>query len=79
VRLALAGDAMLGRGVAEALSSLRRALFAAEIVETRAADVCVLNLNAASPSGATRGRPEPSTFGPRPPRPRRSPISASIA
>jgi poly-gamma-glutamate capsule biosynthesis protein CapA/YwtB (metallophosphatase superfamily) len=46
VRLALAGDTMLGRGVAEALSSRPpAALFAPEVVEeTRAADLCVLNL-----------------------------------
>jgi poly-gamma-glutamate capsule biosynthesis protein CapA/YwtB (metallophosphatase superfamily) len=46
VRLALAGDTMLGRGVTEALSSRPpSALFAPEVVqETRAADLCLLNL-----------------------------------
>jgi poly-gamma-glutamate capsule biosynthesis protein CapA/YwtB (metallophosphatase superfamily) len=46
VRLTLAGDAMLGRDVAEALSSRPpSALFAAEVVqEARAADLCLLNL-----------------------------------
>jgi poly-gamma-glutamate capsule biosynthesis protein CapA/YwtB (metallophosphatase superfamily) len=46
VRLALAGDTMLGRGVAEALSSQPpSALFAPEVVqEARAADLCLLNL-----------------------------------
>jgi poly-gamma-glutamate capsule biosynthesis protein CapA/YwtB (metallophosphatase superfamily) len=59
VRLALAGDAMLGRGVAEALSSRPSpALFAAEVVEeTRAADLCVLNLECCI---SERGAPWPA-------------------
>jgi poly-gamma-glutamate synthesis protein (capsule biosynthesis protein) len=59
VRLALAGDAMLGRGVAEALSSRPSpALFAAEVVEeTRAADLCVLNLECCI---SERGQPWPA-------------------
>jgi poly-gamma-glutamate capsule biosynthesis protein CapA/YwtB (metallophosphatase superfamily) len=46
VKLALAGDTMLGRDVAHTLASRPpRALFAPEVVEeTRAADLCVLNL-----------------------------------
>jgi poly-gamma-glutamate capsule biosynthesis protein CapA/YwtB (metallophosphatase superfamily) len=46
VKLALAGDTMLGRGVAEKLSSSRPgALFSEEVVETaRSADLFVLNL-----------------------------------
>jgi poly-gamma-glutamate capsule biosynthesis protein CapA/YwtB (metallophosphatase superfamily) len=58
VRLALAGDTMLGRGVAEALSSRPpSALFAPEVVEeARAADLCVLNLECCI-SG--RGNPWP--------------------
>jgi poly-gamma-glutamate capsule biosynthesis protein CapA/YwtB (metallophosphatase superfamily) len=59
VRLALAGDAMLGRGVAEALSSRPSpALFAAEVVEeTRAADLCLLNLECCI---SERGEPWPA-------------------
>jgi poly-gamma-glutamate capsule biosynthesis protein CapA/YwtB (metallophosphatase superfamily) len=45
VRLALAGDTMLGRGVAEALERSPRGLVAAEVVELAArADLFVLNL-----------------------------------
>jgi poly-gamma-glutamate capsule biosynthesis protein CapA/YwtB (metallophosphatase superfamily) len=59
MRVALAGDAMLGRGVAQALSSRPSpALFAAEIVEeTRAADLCVLNLECCI---SERGEPWPA-------------------
>jgi poly-gamma-glutamate synthesis protein (capsule biosynthesis protein) len=59
MRLALAGDAMLGRGVAQTLSSRPSpALFAAEIVEeTRAADLCVLNLECCI---SERGEPWPA-------------------
>jgi poly-gamma-glutamate capsule biosynthesis protein CapA/YwtB (metallophosphatase superfamily) len=59
VRLALAGDTMLGRGVAEALSARPLpALFAAELVEeTRAADLCVLNLECCI---SERGEPWPA-------------------
>jgi poly-gamma-glutamate capsule biosynthesis protein CapA/YwtB (metallophosphatase superfamily) len=46
VKLALAGDTMLGRGVAERLAAApRNSLFAAEVVETVAeADLCLVNL-----------------------------------
>jgi poly-gamma-glutamate synthesis protein (capsule biosynthesis protein) len=45
MKLALAGDTMLGRGVAQALSSGRRAVIAPEVVEVAAeADLFVLNL-----------------------------------
>ncbi|MBW3601435.1 MAG: CapA family protein [Actinobacteria bacterium] len=43
--VALAGDTMLGRGVADLLRRGRRRLFADEVVDaTRDADLCVLNL-----------------------------------
>ena len=82
MRLALAGDTMLGRGVAAALASRPSpALVAPEIAEaTREADLCVLNLECCI---SERGEPWPaasrSSSGRRPPRPRRSPISASTA
>jgi poly-gamma-glutamate synthesis protein (capsule biosynthesis protein) len=45
VKLALAGDTMLGRGVAQALSSGQRVLIAPEVLEAAAeADLFVLNL-----------------------------------
>jgi len=45
MKLALAGDTMLGRGVAQALSSGQRAVIAPEVVEAAAeADLFVLNL-----------------------------------
>jgi poly-gamma-glutamate capsule biosynthesis protein CapA/YwtB (metallophosphatase superfamily) len=61
VRLALAGDTMLGRGVARELARRpAESLVTAEIAElTRAADVCVLNLECCI---SERGQPAPKTF-----------------
>jgi poly-gamma-glutamate capsule biosynthesis protein CapA/YwtB (metallophosphatase superfamily) len=61
VRLALAGDTMLGRGVARELATRPpQALVAAEIAElTRAADVCVVNLECCI---SERGEPVPKPF-----------------
>jgi poly-gamma-glutamate capsule biosynthesis protein CapA/YwtB (metallophosphatase superfamily) len=61
VKLALAGDTMLGRGVARALASRPpQALVASEIAElTRAADVCVVNLECCI---SERGEPAPKAF-----------------
>lgn len=55
LRLALAGDTMLGRSVAERLrSEPPAALFSPDVIEAaRDADLFVLNL-AASPSGGER-------------------------
>ncbi len=59
VKLGLAGDTMLGRGVAEALlSQPRRSLFSSEVVEAaREADLFVLNLECCI---STRGEPWPA-------------------
>jgi poly-gamma-glutamate capsule biosynthesis protein CapA/YwtB (metallophosphatase superfamily) len=56
VRLALAGDTMLGRGVAERLGiESPQSLFSSEVVEAaRAADICVVNLECCIAAG---GRP----------------------
>jgi poly-gamma-glutamate capsule biosynthesis protein CapA/YwtB (metallophosphatase superfamily) len=61
VRLALAGDTMLGRGVARELAKRPpQSLVAAEIAElTRAADVCVVNLECCI---SERGEPVPKAF-----------------
>ena len=61
MRLALAGDTMLGRGVARELARRpAESLVTAEIAElTRAADVCVLNLECCI---SERGQPAPKTF-----------------
>jgi poly-gamma-glutamate capsule biosynthesis protein CapA/YwtB (metallophosphatase superfamily) len=61
VKLALAGDTMLGRGVARALASQPpQSLVAPEIAElTRAADVCVVNLECCI---SERGEPAPKAF-----------------
>ena len=61
MRLALAGDTMLGRGVARELATRPpQALVAAEIAElTRAADVCVVNLECCI---SERGEPVPKPF-----------------
>ena len=61
MRLALAGDTMLGRGVALELEKRPpQALIAAEICElTRAADLCVLNLECCISDG---GEPVPKAF-----------------
>jgi poly-gamma-glutamate capsule biosynthesis protein CapA/YwtB (metallophosphatase superfamily) len=61
VKLALAGDTMLGRGVARELATRPpQALVAAEIAElTRAADVCVVNLECCI---SERGEPVPKPF-----------------
>jgi poly-gamma-glutamate capsule biosynthesis protein CapA/YwtB (metallophosphatase superfamily) len=58
MRLALAGDTMLGRGVADVLRKRPpESLFAPELVEiARSADLCILNLECCI-SG--RGRPDP--------------------
>jgi poly-gamma-glutamate capsule biosynthesis protein CapA/YwtB (metallophosphatase superfamily) len=58
VRLAFAGDTMLGRGVAERLATdLPESLFAAEIVEAVGeADLCILNLECCI---SARGAPTP--------------------
>jgi poly-gamma-glutamate synthesis protein (capsule biosynthesis protein) len=58
VKLGLAGDTMLGRGVAEALASMPpAALFAPEVVQAaREADLFVLNLECCI---STRGAPRP--------------------
>lgn len=55
--VALAGDTMLGRGVAAALASSSRPVFGADVVATvRQADVAVLNLECCI---STRGEPWP--------------------
>jgi poly-gamma-glutamate capsule biosynthesis protein CapA/YwtB (metallophosphatase superfamily) len=61
VRLALAGDTMLGRGVAQELARRPpRSLVAAEIAElTREADVCIVNLECCI---SERGEPVPKAF-----------------
>ena len=61
MRLALAGDTMLGRGVARELATRRpESLIAEEIAElTRAADVCVVNLECCI---SERGKPVPKVF-----------------
>jgi poly-gamma-glutamate capsule biosynthesis protein CapA/YwtB (metallophosphatase superfamily) len=61
VRLALAGDTMLGRGVARELATRPpQSLVAPEITElTRAADVCVVNLECCI---SEDGRPVPKIF-----------------
>jgi poly-gamma-glutamate capsule biosynthesis protein CapA/YwtB (metallophosphatase superfamily) len=61
MRLALAGDTMLGRGVARELGKRPpQSLVAAEIAElTRAADLCVLNLECCI---SERGEPVPKAF-----------------
>jgi poly-gamma-glutamate synthesis protein (capsule biosynthesis protein) len=61
MRLALAGDTMLGRGVARELARQPpQSLVAAEIAElTRAADVCVVNLECCI---SERGEPVPKSF-----------------
>jgi poly-gamma-glutamate capsule biosynthesis protein CapA/YwtB (metallophosphatase superfamily) len=61
VRLALAGDTMLGRGVAQELGKRPpQSLVAPEIAEfTRTADVCVVNLECCI---SARGEPVPKTF-----------------
>jgi poly-gamma-glutamate capsule biosynthesis protein CapA/YwtB (metallophosphatase superfamily) len=61
MRLALAGDTMLGRGVARELGKRPpRSLVADEIAElTRTADLCLLNLECCI---STRGEPVPKTF-----------------
>jgi poly-gamma-glutamate capsule biosynthesis protein CapA/YwtB (metallophosphatase superfamily) len=58
VKLALAGDTMLGRGVAERLADVpHRVLFAEELVDViREADLCVLNLECCI---SARGEPTP--------------------
>jgi poly-gamma-glutamate capsule biosynthesis protein CapA/YwtB (metallophosphatase superfamily) len=58
VKLALAGDTMLGRGVAERLDVPHRVLFAEELVGIirREADLCVLNLECCM---SARGEPTP--------------------
>jgi poly-gamma-glutamate capsule biosynthesis protein CapA/YwtB (metallophosphatase superfamily) len=58
VKLALAGDTMLGRGVADRLGEAPpESLFSAELVEAvRAADLCVANLECCIARG---GRPAP--------------------
>ena len=72
VRLGLAGDTMLGRGVAERLSEVpAHALFAPEVVEVaRSVDLFVLNLECCI---SERGRPWPD---PRKPFHFRAPPSA---
>jgi poly-gamma-glutamate capsule biosynthesis protein CapA/YwtB (metallophosphatase superfamily) len=61
VRLALAGDTMLGRGVASELAKRPpQSLVATELAElTRAADLCVLNLECCI---SERGTPVPKAF-----------------
>jgi hypothetical protein len=61
VRLALAGDTMLGRGVAQELATRPpQSLVSPEIAElTREADVCVLNLECCI---SERGEPVPKAF-----------------
>jgi poly-gamma-glutamate capsule biosynthesis protein CapA/YwtB (metallophosphatase superfamily) len=61
VRLALAGDTLLGRGVArELMTRPPQSLVAAEIAElTRAADVCIVNLECCI---SERGEPVPKAF-----------------
>jgi poly-gamma-glutamate capsule biosynthesis protein CapA/YwtB (metallophosphatase superfamily) len=61
MRLALAGDTMLGRGVAEELARRPpRSLVSPEIAElTRAADLCVVNLECCI---SERGEPVPKLF-----------------
>ena len=61
MRLALAGDTMLGRGVAEELARRPpQSLVAAEIAElTRAADICIVNLECCI---SERGEPVPKSF-----------------
>ena len=61
MRLALAGDAMLGRGVARELATRPpQSLVAAEIAElTRSADVCVVNLECCI---SECGEPVPKAF-----------------
>jgi poly-gamma-glutamate capsule biosynthesis protein CapA/YwtB (metallophosphatase superfamily) len=63
IRLALAGDAMLGRGVAERLGrEPARSLFSAEVVEiARSADLFVLNLECCI---SDRGEPWPDPHKP---------------
>jgi poly-gamma-glutamate capsule biosynthesis protein CapA/YwtB (metallophosphatase superfamily) len=58
MRLALAGDTMLGRGVAERLGEAAPAsLFSTELVESvRAADLCIVNLECCI---SVRGAPAP--------------------
>jgi len=58
MRLALAGDTMLGRGVAERLGEAAPAsLFSTEVVESvRAADLCIVNLECCI---SVRGTPAP--------------------
>jgi poly-gamma-glutamate capsule biosynthesis protein CapA/YwtB (metallophosphatase superfamily) len=58
MRLALAGDTMLGRGVAERLGEAAPAsLFSTEVVESvRAADLCIVNLECCI---SVRGAPMP--------------------
>ncbi|HEX5955352.1 MAG TPA: CapA family protein, partial [Solirubrobacterales bacterium] len=58
MRLALAGDTMLGRGVAERLDRAPpQALFSAEVVEAAAgADLRIVNLECCI---SERGRPAP--------------------
>jgi hypothetical protein len=79
VRLALAGDTMLGRGVAELIETEGpNSLFAPELVAAvHEADLCVLNLECCI---SERGAPAPGkVFGRRQRPPRRSPASASTA
>jgi poly-gamma-glutamate capsule biosynthesis protein CapA/YwtB (metallophosphatase superfamily) len=61
VKLALAGDTMLGRGVERELARRRpQSLVSPEIVElTRAADICVVNLECCI---SERGEPVPKVF-----------------
>ena len=61
MRLALAGDTMLGRGVAQELARLPPpSLVSPEIAElTRAADLCVVNLECCI---SERGQPVPKVF-----------------
>ena len=61
MRLALAGDTMLGRGVARELATRPpQSLVAPEIAElTRAADVCIVNLECCI---SARGAPVPKVF-----------------
>jgi hypothetical protein len=64
MKLALAGDTMLGRGVAERLETASpEALFSSEVVEVaRSADLFVLNLECCiSTRGAPSGLPASSS------------------
>lgn len=56
ITLALAGDTMLGRGVAEALAAGRRVVAPEVVAACRAADLCVLNLECCI---SDRGTPWP--------------------